>query len=163
MHSIPLWCSIFLLMTYNCSLALWCPLGFPGGSEGKESTCNVEDLIWSLDREDPLEEEMATHSSIPAWRIPMDGGAWQAAVHDEGGHSVITGTLWEEDKKVRGGRRFEDGGKRLEWCEGRGLEPRKAGTLQKLKRQGDTCRPAPPRPGLWFGLSTLSLSFLQLA
>ena len=25
---------------------------------------------WSLDQEDPLEEEMATHSSTPAWRIP---------------------------------------------------------------------------------------------
>ena len=24
---------------------------------------------------------MATHSSIPAWRIPMDGGAWWATVH----------------------------------------------------------------------------------
>ena len=30
--------------------------------------------------EDPLEDEMATHSSI-AWRIPMDRGAWQATVH----------------------------------------------------------------------------------
>ena len=30
--------------------------------------------------EEPLEEEMATHSSILAWRI-MDRGAWQAAVH----------------------------------------------------------------------------------
>ena len=26
--------------------------------------------VWSLDQEDPLEKEMATHSSIPAWRIP---------------------------------------------------------------------------------------------
>ena len=31
--------------------------------------------------EDPLEEGMATHSSILAWRIPMDKGAWQAIVH----------------------------------------------------------------------------------
>ena len=31
--------------------------------------------------EDPLEEGMATHSSILAWRIPMDRGAWQATVH----------------------------------------------------------------------------------
>ena len=31
--------------------------------------------------EDPLEEGMATHSSIIAWRIPMDRGAWQATVH----------------------------------------------------------------------------------
>ena len=25
---------------------------------------------------------MATHSSIPAWRIPMDRGAWRATVHE---------------------------------------------------------------------------------
>ena len=30
--------------------------------------------------EDPLEEGMATHSSILAWRIPVDQGAWQATV-----------------------------------------------------------------------------------
>ena len=34
----------------------------------------------SLDWEDALEEEMVTHSSIPAWRIPMDRGAWRATV-----------------------------------------------------------------------------------
>ena len=34
-----------------------------------------------LDREDPQEEGMAIHSSILAWRIPMDRGAWQATVH----------------------------------------------------------------------------------
>ena len=28
-----------------------------------------------------LEKEMATHSSVLAWRIPMDRGAWQAIVH----------------------------------------------------------------------------------
>ena len=31
--------------------------------------------------EGPLEEGMATHSGILAWRIPMARGAWQAAVH----------------------------------------------------------------------------------
>ena len=35
----------------------------------------------SLGWEDPLEEGMVTHSSIPAWRISMDRGAWQATVH----------------------------------------------------------------------------------
>ena len=35
----------------------------------------------SLDWEDPLEEGMATHSDILAWRIPVDRGAWQATVH----------------------------------------------------------------------------------
>ena len=95
-------------------------MGFPGGSDGKESTCNAEHLglipwlgrfpggehgnplqyswaslvaqmvkhlpaMWetwapSLGWEDPLEEVMATHSSILARRIPMDRGAWQATV-----------------------------------------------------------------------------------
>ena len=35
----------------------------------------------SLGQEDPLEKEMAIHSRILAWRIPMDRGAWWAAVH----------------------------------------------------------------------------------
>ena len=34
-----------------------------------------------LDREDPLEEEMTIHSSIPVWGIPMNRGAWWAIVH----------------------------------------------------------------------------------
>ena len=39
--------------------------------------------IWvqSLDWEDPLDEGMATHSSILAWSVPMDRGAWQATIH----------------------------------------------------------------------------------
>ena len=41
-------------------------LGFPGGSEVKVSASNAGDPGW----EDPLEKEMATHSSILAWRIP---------------------------------------------------------------------------------------------
>ena len=40
-----------------------------------------ETQVQSLGWEDPLEEEMATHSSILAWRIPMDRGAWQATVY----------------------------------------------------------------------------------
>ena len=40
-----------------------------------------ETWIQFLGWENPLEEGMATHSSILAWRIPMDRGTWQAAVH----------------------------------------------------------------------------------
>ena len=40
-----------------------------------------ETWVQSLGGEDPLEEDMATHSSILAWRIPVDRGAWRAAVH----------------------------------------------------------------------------------
>jgi len=51
-------------------------MGFPGGLDSKESTCNVRGpRVRSLGWEDPLEERMATHSSIPTWRIPMDRGA----------------------------------------------------------------------------------------
>ena len=54
---------------------------FPGGSDGKGSACNAGDLglIPGLGRS--LEKEMETHSSILAWRIPMDRGAYMAAVH----------------------------------------------------------------------------------
>ena len=40
-----------------------------------------ETQVRSLGWEDPLEEGMATHSSILAWRIPMDRGAWWGTVH----------------------------------------------------------------------------------
>ena len=55
-------------------------MGFPGGSDSKESACNSVDLSLILGLEDPLEEGMATHSSILAWRIPMDRGAWWVTV-----------------------------------------------------------------------------------
>ena len=40
-----------------------------------------ETWVQSLGWEDPLEDGMATHSSILAWRIHMDRGAWRATVH----------------------------------------------------------------------------------
>ena len=40
-----------------------------------------ETWIQSLGWEDSLEEDMVTHSGILAWRVPMDRGAWQAAVY----------------------------------------------------------------------------------
>ena len=54
---------------------------FSGGSDGKESTCNLGDLGSIPGWEDPLEEGMATHSSIFAWRIPIDRGVCRATVH----------------------------------------------------------------------------------
>ena len=61
------------------SVAL-CPVGFPGGSVKNLPTMQ-ETQVPSLGQEDSLEQEMATHSSILAWRLPMDKGAWQATVH----------------------------------------------------------------------------------
>ena len=40
-----------------------------------------ETQVQSLGGEDPLEKEMATNTSILAWRISMDRGAWHATVH----------------------------------------------------------------------------------
>ena len=44
--------------------------GSPGGSDCKECTSLQKNWVRSLDWEEPLEEGMATHSSILAWRIP---------------------------------------------------------------------------------------------
>ena len=40
-----------------------------------------ETQIQPLGQADPLEKGMATHSSILAWKSPMDRGAWQTTVH----------------------------------------------------------------------------------
>ena len=40
-----------------------------------------ETWVRSLGWEEPLEEGLATHSSVLAWRIPTDRGAWRAKVH----------------------------------------------------------------------------------
>ena len=47
-------------------------------SDRRESACNAGDLGSIHGLEDPLEEGMATHSSILTSRIPLDRGAWQA-------------------------------------------------------------------------------------
>ena len=47
----------------------------------KNMPATQETPVQSLGREDLLEEGMATHSGILAWRIPMDRGAWWATVH----------------------------------------------------------------------------------
>ena len=61
-------------------------LGFPGGSDGIESACNVGNLGLIPGWEDPLEEGMATHSSIFAWRSPWTeepGGLQSIGSHSQ--------------------------------------------------------------------------------
>ena len=58
--------------------------GFPDGTSGKEPTASAGDtrVKGSIpDAEDPLEEGIATHSGIHAWRIPVDRGAWWTTAH----------------------------------------------------------------------------------
>ena len=52
--------------------------GFPGGSDGEESACSARDPGSIPGSEDPLEKEMATHSSTLAWRIPWRTGRLQS-------------------------------------------------------------------------------------
>ena len=47
----------------------------------KNSPALQETWARSLDQDNPLEEDIATHSNILTWRIPTDEGAWWAAVH----------------------------------------------------------------------------------
>ena len=55
-------------------------LGFPGVWMVKNLPAMWDTWVRSLCWKDTLEEGMATHSSILAWRIPMDRGAWWATV-----------------------------------------------------------------------------------
>ena len=64
-------------------------LGFPGGSDGKESAWNAGDLGSILGREDLLEKGMATHSSILAWRITLTEGL---VGYSSGGHKGLDTT-----------------------------------------------------------------------
>ena len=78
--------------------------GFPDGSSGKEPTrqCRRHERhkVQSLRGEDPLEEGIATHSSILAWRTPTDKGAWRATVQEvaknQTGLSMHAGTWCQE-------------------------------------------------------------------
>ena len=56
-------------------------LGFTGAQTVKNPPAMWETWVQSLGWEDPLEECRATHSSILAWRIPMDRVAWGTTVH----------------------------------------------------------------------------------
>ena len=53
-----------------------CFRGFPGGSAVKRLLAMQETRVRFLGREDPLDKEMAMHSSTLAWKNPMDGGAY---------------------------------------------------------------------------------------
>ena len=55
-----------------------CLLGFPGGSVVKSLPAMQEAWVLSMGGEDPLEKDMATHSSILAWRILWTEGPVQS-------------------------------------------------------------------------------------
>ena len=69
---------LFYSFLWLSNIPLWASLV---AQTVKNPPAMQETWILSLDWEDPLEEGMAIHSSIFAWRIPMDRGAWWATVH----------------------------------------------------------------------------------
>ena len=64
---------------------------FPGDSDSKESPAKQETQVQFLGQEHPLEKEMATHSSILAWRIP-----WTEDLvgYSPRGHKELDRTEW---------------------------------------------------------------------
>ena len=56
----------------------------------KDPPANARDTIWSLGWEDPLEKEVATHSSILAWEIPWieEPGRLQSMGPQRDGHTT---------------------------------------------------------------------------
>ena len=65
-------------------------LGFPGGSDGKESASVLETCVLSLGWGDPLGKEMATHSNTLAWKIH----GWKSLVgYSPWGHKELDTTV----------------------------------------------------------------------
>ena len=71
--------SLFICFLFCFFIGLFVYYGLPGWLNVKESTCNAGDIetqVRSLGWENPLEKEMATHSSILAWEIPWLEEPW---------------------------------------------------------------------------------------
>ena len=68
---------------------------FPGGSAVKNPPATQETQVQSLGREDPLEREMATHSSILAWRVSWteEPGGLQSMGSQRVGRGWVTDTF----------------------------------------------------------------------
>ena len=67
-------------------------MGFPGGSVVKNSSPMQETWVQFLCWEDPLEKEMATYTSILAWKIPWteEPGRLQSMESQRVGHYFVT-------------------------------------------------------------------------
>ena len=86
-------------LSYNL---IWVLVKLPHRSDSKESVCNAETLVQSLGWEDPLEKEMATHSSTLAWRIlwtaeplGLRRKSWTCSIQFS--HLVVSDSLWPHE------------------------------------------------------------------
>ena len=67
-------------------------MGFTGGSPVKDPPEMQEMRVWSLGQKDPVEKEMATHSSILAWKVPWteEPGRLHSMDHKRVIHDFVT-------------------------------------------------------------------------
>ena len=90
-HSLPIFMS-YIFLHFSISIT-----GFPWWLSHKEPACQCRrcGLVGSLGCEYPLEKEMASHSSIPAWEIPWTDkpGELQSMCHERVGHDLATKQL----------------------------------------------------------------------
>ena len=100
------WYVCILWNCYHNKVSLCITLGFPGGSDGEESACSVEDqcLIPELGRSPGGGHGNALQCSCR--RIPMDRGSWWATVHGvakswtwQSMHAQDHGQFWEVVEK----------------------------------------------------------------
>ena len=87
-------------------------MGFPGGSVIKNPPAMQEMEVWSLGGEDLLEKEMATHSSIRAWKIPYI----QQGKKLEGLEKTAGDSLEDRGKGPLSLPDWETAGSTLFWC-----------------------------------------------
>ena len=80
----PFFQNTFFFFFQNLNFLFCTGISIPHGSAGKEPDCQCrkcgrspETWVWFLNWEDSLEKEIATRSSILAWKSSMDRGAWQ--------------------------------------------------------------------------------------
>ena len=80
-------------------------MGFPSGSEVKNPPAMQEPeetQVRSLGQEDPLEEGMATHCSIPAWRILRTEEFWWVIIHKVAESDTTEATQQKQQYPVKG-------------------------------------------------------------
>ena len=76
--------------------------GFHGGSVGRIHLPVQETRIRSLGGEDPLEKEMATHSTVyPLLGNPMDRGAWHITTYSPRGGGLGQGGGWSQKNRTQ--------------------------------------------------------------
>jgi len=89
-------------------LGLWgLPKWFGGKKKKKIHLPMQETWVWSLGEEDPLEKEMATHSSIVTWKIPRteEPGGLQSMESQRVGHDWAQLGLWDACCRLFSGHR----------------------------------------------------------